>query len=48
MSIKPFITPHRRQPAPDDEEIIRIRSRLTTLNAERAELEAALAEIERR
>jgi hypothetical protein len=48
VSIKPTLAAGRRGQASDEEQIVRIRARLASLEAERVELEASLAEIERR
>ncbi|HQT75162.1 MAG TPA: hypothetical protein PLX84_14630, partial [Acidiphilium sp.] len=48
MSIKPTLPAERCGRTLDEEEIVRIRARLASLEAERSELEASLAEIERR
>jgi hypothetical protein len=48
VSIKPTLAAGRRGHVSDEEQIVRIRARLASLEAERVELEASLAEIERR
>ncbi|MFY8049158.1 MAG: TOTE conflict system archaeo-eukaryotic primase domain-containing protein [Erythrobacter sp.] len=48
MSIKPTLPAERCGRTLDEEEIVRIRVRLASLEAERAALEASLAQIERR
>jgi hypothetical protein len=48
VSIKPTLAAGWRGQVSDEEQIVRIRARLASLEAERGELEASLAEIERR